>query len=68
MPARRAVFDGVDAAVNAVQLPSLDTVSNRPCPQASAFELPPRDKSMLTLRDSRHLKIGRVAFLTHVGT
>lgn len=58
----------VDAAVNAVQLPSLATVSNRPCSQAGAFELPPRDNSMLSLGDPRHLEIGRVAFLTHVGT
>jgi hypothetical protein len=58
----------VDAAVEAVQLSTSHAISYRPRSQTGAFELPPRDDSVLSLRDSRHLKIGRVAFLTHVGT
>jgi hypothetical protein len=58
----------VDAAVEAVQLASLDAVPYRPCPQASVFELPPRGDSMLSLNDPRHRDVGGVDFLTHVGT
>jgi hypothetical protein len=58
----------VDAAVNAMQLPPRDTVPDRSRSQSSTLELPPRDDSVLSLRDSRDLEIGRVDFLTHVGT
>jgi len=54
--------------VDAVQLPTLNAVSDRSRPQIRAFKLPPRDDPMLSPRNPRHLKIGRVAFLTHVGT
>ena len=68
MPAWSAVTHCVDAAVYAVQLSAADAVSYRPRPQAGGFELPPRDDSVLSPRDPRHLKIGHVDFLTHVGT
>ncbi|HEX6601245.1 MAG TPA: hypothetical protein VF030_01255 [Solirubrobacterales bacterium] len=60
--------DGVDAAVDAVELAALYAIPYRPCPQASVFELLPRERTMLARGDSRHLTIWRVAFLTHVGT
>jgi hypothetical protein len=58
---------GVNAAVEAMQLPPLDTVSDCPRPQASAFELSPNGRPMLSLRDLRYLRIRGVAFLSHVG-
>jgi hypothetical protein len=60
--------DGVDAAVDAVQLPSRNSIPNRPRSQASGFKLLPRYRTMLAPGDSRHREIGRVEFLTHVGT
>ena len=59
---------GVDGAVEAMELPPLNAVSYRPRPQPRAFKLPPRDDPMLSLCDFRHLEIGGVGFLTHVGT
>jgi hypothetical protein len=60
--------DGVDAAVDAVKLAIGDSTPDRPRAQTSRFKLPPRYRAMLTPGDSRHLSIGRVEFLTHVGT
>ncbi|HEU5104870.1 MAG TPA: hypothetical protein VFU11_03435 [Solirubrobacterales bacterium] len=47
--------DGVDAAVEAVELPSRDSVSDRPRAQTSRFELMPRQHPMLAHRDSSDL-------------
>jgi len=58
----------IDAAVKAVQLSTLNSVSDRPRPETRAFKLPPSGDPMLSFRDPRHLKIWGVAFLTHVGT
>jgi hypothetical protein len=58
----------VDAAVETMQLPARNAVSDRPRSQAGGFELPPRNNSVLSPRDSRHFEIRRVDFLTHVGT
>lgn len=58
----------VDASVETVELPTREAVSDRSRSQTSAFQLPPRNDPMLSSRDSRHLEIGRVDFLTHVGT
>jgi hypothetical protein len=68
VPARGAMSHRVDAAVDAVQMPTRDAISDRPRSQTCTFELPPRNDSVLSLRDPRHLEIGCVDFLTHVGT
>jgi len=68
VPARRAVTDGVDAAVEAVELPAREAVSDRSGSQTGAFELMPRNDSVLSSRDLRCTVIGGVDFLTHVGT
>jgi hypothetical protein len=60
--------DGVDAAVNAMELPSCDAIPNRPRAHTSRFELPSRYRTMLARGGSRDLGVGRVEFLTHVGT
>jgi len=51
-----------------MQLPTRDAISNRSCSQTGPFELPPREDAMLSGSDPCNLKIGRVDFLTHVGT
>jgi len=66
--AQAAVADGVDALVDAVQLSTVYAISYCASAQARHFELPPRRHAMLPRSDPRHLNIGRVAFLTHVGT
>jgi hypothetical protein len=66
--AQAAVAYCVDAAVDAVELASIDAIANRPRSQTHVFELPPRRHTVLPRGDSRHCNIGRVAFLTHVGT
>jgi len=58
----------VDALVDAVELAPINAIANRPRTQTHVFELPPRSHTMLSRGDSRHCNIGRVAFLTHVGT
>ena len=58
----------VDAAVDTVQLPTRDAVSNRSRSQTRPFELSPRYEPMLPPSNLRYLDIGRVDFLTHVGT
>lgn len=59
--------DGIDASVNAVKLTTIDAIPDRPRSHASRFKLPARNRTMLPHRNSRHLGIRRVAFLTHVG-
>lgn len=66
--AQAAVADGVDALVDSVELAAINAIANRPRTQTHVFELPPRSHTMLSRGDSRHCDIGRVAFLTHVGT
>jgi hypothetical protein len=68
MPIRPTVTDCVDAAVDTMQLTPRDAVSDRSRSQTGGFELLSRGNSVLSLRNLRHLKIGRVDFLTHVGT
>jgi hypothetical protein len=58
----------VDATVDAMQLSACDAVSDRSRPQTGGFELPPREDTVLSFGDPRHFGIGRVDFLTHVGT
>jgi hypothetical protein len=58
----------VDTAVDAVQLSACDAVSDRSRSQTGGFELPPREDAVLSFGDPRYLGIGRVDFLTHVGT
>ncbi|MDQ3725259.1 MAG: hypothetical protein M3335_05125 [Actinomycetota bacterium] len=60
--------DGIDAAMDAVELTAINAVSDRSRSQPSRFELSPRNHAMLPRREFRHLGILSVAFLTHVGT
>jgi hypothetical protein len=62
------VADGVDAAVDAMQMSTRDAVSDCACSQTGTLELMPRDDPVLSSRDHRRTVIGRVDFLTHVGT
>jgi hypothetical protein len=66
--AQAPVADGVDALVDAVQLTSIHSISDRSRSQTSAFELPPSCYAMLPRRNPGHPSICHVAFLTHVGT
>lgn len=66
--AQAPVPHGVDAVVDAVELAAISAIANRSRTQTRVFELPPRSHTMLPRGDSRHCNIGRVAFLTHVGT
>jgi hypothetical protein len=66
--AQALVSHRVDALVDAMELASVDSVTYSPCTQTGAFELPPRHHNVLPRGDPRHLRIGCVAFLTHVGT
>jgi hypothetical protein len=66
--AQSPMADGVDPAMDAMELSSIHAIADSASAQASAFKLLPRRRPMLPRRNSRHFKIGRVAFLTHVGT
>jgi hypothetical protein len=66
--AQAAVADGVDASVDAVETAARNSIPNRSRTQTSGFELPARYRTMLAPGDPRYLRIGRVEFLTHVGT
>ena len=66
--AEARVADGVDAAVDAVELATCDSIADGPRSQASAFDLRSRSYTMLAIGDSGDLSVGRVEFLTHVGT
>jgi hypothetical protein len=68
MKTEASVSYGVDALVDAVELPPSCTISNSTSTQASAFELTPRRHPMLSRGDPRHPGIWCVAFMTHVGT
>jgi hypothetical protein len=65
--AQGAVADSVDAAVNPMEMPALHSISYRACTKSRLFELHPRHHAVLASGGYRHPKIGRVAFLTHVG-
>jgi len=66
--AQAAMPDRVDAAMDAVQLSAVDSVSNRPRAQARGFELSARNYSVLPSSEGGNLGVGGVAFLTHLGT
>lgn len=63
--AERAVTNCVNASVNSVELPSLDSSHSRSSTQARSFELPNGDHPVLPRGDSRHLSVKRVAFVPH---
>ena len=65
MPARRAVSYGVDAAVEAMQLPSTHLSRDRFRSDAGRFELSSRHGSMLPRCDRGDPRMCRVAFCIH---
>ena len=52
--AEAAVADGVDPAVDAVEMAARNPIPNRPCSQTSRFKLLSRHRPMLARRDPRH--------------
>ena len=66
--AQAAVANRVDAAVDAMELATIDAISNGASTQASGFQLPASEHAMLPRGNHGYLAIGRVDLLTHVGT
>ena len=59
--------EGVNAVMNAMQLPFAHSDRDRPRPQPRFFELPPRHHSVLTSGYIRGSPIGGVTFCAHMG-
>jgi hypothetical protein len=64
--AQAAVSHGVDAAVNAVEMPALDAPGDAVLANADVVELRNRNDTVLSRRDSCQRRIERVALFPHV--